>query len=194
MAMIDEGTYDSFEAMNDDLVEWKLEQREAKRAHEDQQRQQDHQRTLATQSYQQALESFGTKLTEFKQTHPDYDTLAQQHLQTFIPPSANKAILTHDNGPAFVYHLFTHPDVLAEMQFLMADRPPTDEYVALATRWLQSRIQAAPTGSVVPTPLKKAAPAPPNPVRTGPTRTADELPGDDASLAEHEKAFGRKRR
>ncbi len=186
--------YETFEAYNEDLVDWKHEQREAAREATDKQRREEQQRTEAQQSYQKATETFATKLAAFKANHADYDTLAAQHLTTFIPPAANRALLEHDNGPALVYHLFTHPDVLAEMQLLMDGRPPTADYVAIATRWLNARAQAVVTGSAAPKPPPKLAPPPPNPVRTGHTTTGDDIPDDDAPLSAHEAKWGQQRR
>lgn len=186
--------YASFEDYNDDLVEWKLEQRDAKQQHEQQQRQQETAQSQAQDGFRKANESYAQKLTEFTKTHPDYDALAKQHEQVFLPPVANAALLHHDRGPELVYHLFTHPDVLAEVHFMLDGKPLTQENVALATRWLNSRIQAVSTGSAVPAPPLKAVPAPPNPVRTGATKTSDDVPGDDSSLSAHEAKWGRSRR
>lgn len=178
----------------EDLSEWKFEQRQAAWQQGEDARRQEAAAGVAQQEYQKVHEAFGAKLAEFKKTHPDYDTLAAQHVNTLLPPVANKALLTHEHGPALVYHLFQHPELLAEVQFLMDGKPPSEENVALATRWLSSRIQAGTTGSAAPTPPIIVAPRPPNPVRTGPTQTGEDLPGDDSSLAEHEHAFGSRRR
>ncbi len=148
------------------------------------------------QAHRQSLTTYRDRATAFAKDHADYDTILSKHEAEgiTIPAPAYQVILTHDNGPAMLYHLLSHPEQLAEMHFLMAGKPATGETVAHATRWLSSRIQAAPTGSVVPTPPVVTAPRPPNPVRTGALKTADEPPGADASLDEHEKAYGKRLR
>jgi hypothetical protein len=134
--------YADFEAYNEDLVEWKVEQREAAR---------------------------DAKAAESKQ----------------------KA----DNDASFqVYYLLTHPDERTGVLMMFDGKPPTDAYVAHATRWLSSRTQAAPTGSAAPAPPIALAPRPPNPVRTGHTRTSDEIPDDDSPLSAHERKWGGARR
>jgi len=146
------------------------------------------------QEHSQRLSTYKERATSFAKDHNDYDTLLSKHEQegVTIPAPAYHVILTNDNGPAMLYHLLSHPDQLAEMHFLMAGKPATNETVAHATRWLSSRMQAAPTGSVAPTPPVVTAPRPPNPVRTGALKTADDPPGDASSLGEHEKAYGKR--
>lgn len=187
-------TYATYADMVEDLSNWTFEQRQAKWERDQQQTQFQAEQTRAQQEWNQAHQTFGTRVGEFMKTHPDYQAKLDSVLPLNIPPAAYQAILKHDNGPAFVYHLVNHPDQLAEMVFLMDGKPPSDDHVALATRWLSSRTQAASTGSAVPTPPQTLAAHPPNPVRTGPTKTSGDLPGDDASLADHEKAYGRARR
>lgn len=186
--------YKTYEDFQEDLMEWKFEQRQAAWQADQQQRQQEAQQTQQQQAWQKDHETFSGRVGEFMKTHPDYQTKLESVLPLNIPPAAYQAILRHDNGPAFVYHLVNHPDQLAEMVFLMDGKPPSDDHVALATRWLSSRTQAASTGSAAPTPPPTLAARPPNPVRTGPLKTSDDAPGDDSSLSEHERAYGHKRR
>lgn len=190
----DDGKYATFEAYQDDLLEWRDEQREAARRVRDEQQQRESQQQSARDEWLKNETNFGTKLAEFKKTHPDYDTLAASEVgQMRLPPAAYKAVHGHDNGPALVYYLFTHPDALAEVQLLLDGRPPTADYVAIATRWLTSRALNGSTGSFAPKAPSKLAPPPPNPVRTGHTTTGD-LPDDDAPLSEHERKWGPRRR
>lgn len=135
------------------------------------------------------------RVSEFEQQHPDFSVTVNQHVNgATLPPAAYKAIIQHDNGPALVYHLAQHPALLTEMQLFFDGKPPSETYVALATQWLSSRAQAVVTGSAASTPPIKLAARPPNPVRAGAAQTSDELPGEDGSLAQHEHAFGKRRR
>jgi hypothetical protein len=56
-----------------------------------------------------------------------------------------------------------------------------------------TRPQAAVTGAAAAT-ARSTAPRPPTPVRTSAISTTDEPPGDDASIADHEKFYGQRRR
>lgn len=187
--------YKKYEDFVEDLSDWKDEQREAKRAVAAQARQSQDNQALVQQAFYKGHEAYAAKLVEFRKTHPDYDALAKQHENTQMPPVAHAALLFHDNGPALVYYLFQHPDVLAEVHFVLDGKPLTHENVALATRWLTSRTQAATTGSAAPASPVTLGPRPPNPVRTGPMKTADDAPDDDdSSIANHEKWLKHRRR
>ncbi len=180
-------TYQTYGAYVEDLTDWKAEQldaaREAKQQQESQQR-----------AYTDALAGYHGRLGDFVKTHADFDTLLAQYAAFTLPPAVYKSVLTHDNGPAFVYHLLQHPDQLADVVLLFDGKPPSNEFVALATHWLSRRTQAVVTGSAAPAPSLTLAARPPNPVRTGPSKSDGDLPGDDASLADHEKAFGKRLR
>lgn len=179
--------YQTYAEFTRDQARWVIEQDRAEqaRAAEQQQLQQSQQAQIS--SYQQRVNAFVAK-------QPDYNEVVQAAMADFgadfkIAEPAFQVFLTHDNGPQMLYHLLTHPDQLAEMQALWEGKPASHANVALATRWLQSRVQAVSTGSVAPTPPVIPAPRPPNPVRTGPMKTGDELPSDTDSLSKHEKAF-----
>jgi hypothetical protein len=99
------------------------------------------------------------------------------------------------NGPASVYYLAQHQDDFNELVLLTDQKAVTEASVAAVQRRLKqltSSTQAVTTGSAPRTP-SYVPPRPPNPVRTGPIRAGNELPGDDASLAEHERAYSRRR-
>lgn len=106
-----------------------------------------------------------------------------------LTPVLQAAILQDPNGPAIVHALAKQPDFYGQMFFSSQHTPLTPQAVAVMQRTLNARVQAAPTGSAAPR-LVTPAPRPPNPVRTGPLKTGDEPPGDDSSLAAHEKAYG----
>lgn len=177
--------YAAYSDFVEDLADWKSEQRDAAR-------QQQQVVQQAQDEFRRDHEQFHVRRAAFAATHPDYETLIQQHAQLVPPAPVYKAIVTSDNGPAFMYHLLTHPDQLAEVLTVWEGKEPTPFHVANAARWLTSRVQAATTGPAASTPPIARAPKPPNPVRTGPTQTGDEPPGDNSSLSDHEKAYGKR--
>lgn len=187
------GKYATYAEFVEDLADWKSEQRDAARQKESQDRDQQAQTERGQQEWNKAHEDYRGRLAKFVETHQDYERLLAEHRHINLPPAAYQAVVTHEQGPAFVYHLLQHPDQLTEMLLLMDGKPATAEYVAHATRWLTSRVQAGITGSVGATPPRSVGPRPPNPVRTGSHSTGEEVPGDDSSLAEHEHAFGKRR-
>jgi hypothetical protein len=104
-------------------------------------------------------------------------------------------MLTDDRGPEYVYYLGQHQDVLDELVLLTEGKAVTDASVAVVQRRLKQSAQAAQsTGSAAVMTPPYTPPKPPNPVRTGPIKAADELPDDTASIAEHAKHFLPKRR
>lgn len=134
---------------------------------------------------------YGERLTAFKATTPDYDQVlaAGPQGQLSDAPILACALIEDDNGPALVYHLAKHPALFDEMFLVASGKPVTPESVAAMRRLLQARTQAAPTRSAAPTPQVLVPTPPPNLVRTGPMKPAADVPGDDASLEEHERAF-----
>ncbi len=113
---------------------------------------------------------------------------------------------TFQAGPRAAYYLATHLDELRELtaDTLIGEDAPGFAAAVAATKRLLTRLvapeqrspstrtAAGSTGAARATP--SIAPKPPTLVRTGATRDAEDLPGDESSLADHEKAFGRKRR
>lgn len=126
-------------------------------------------------------------------TLPNFSAIVAPILDRMLPAPLLKAIVTHDNGMRFMYHLAQHPDQLDEFHLLADGKPPSDDFVALLQRRLVSATaQAVNTGSAAGT-KANVLPRPPNPVRTGPMKTGDDLPGDESSLADHERAFHHRR-
>lgn len=193
VGMVVDGGYESYEAYSEDLTDWKLEQRDAARAAEQQQAQQARQQSESQQLWAKAHATYNERLTAFKATHADYDTLLAQHGAVQLPAAPLVAILTSEHGPAWSYHLMQNPDQLAELALLFDGKDSTDAMIAHATRWLSSRV--TPPAAPVTPPALALAPKPPNPIRTGAARTDNDAPGDESmSLAEHEKAYGGRRR
>lgn len=143
------------------------------------------------------MASWNEQAVEFKKTHADYETLLTEADTEHgdIPPLLGYAIVSGDGGPADLYTLLRNPALFDEMIAFTVDRPLSDASVAATRRLLKTRVQAAqPSGSAVPPRQPPIAPRPPNPLRTGPQKTSDDIPDDDSSLAEHERAFGDKGR
>lgn len=182
--------YTDWDAYQDDIVEWKLEQREhvAKITKEREAASEDYNTRKA--EWDRDHSTMQEKVATFRATHPDYDALLAANTID-VPPAVYQAILKHDNGPSLVYHLVTHPDDLTDAVLMFDGKPLSSQIVALATRWLTSRAKVESTGSTTPEPLKPG-PRPPNPVRTGPTKASDALPDDDAPLSAHEARFAPK--
>jgi hypothetical protein len=129
------------------------------------------------------------------QTRPDFQATVAPLLDRKLPNPLLKAIAMHEQGPDFVYTLAKDPDLLDDLFVAAYGKDPTDDdFVATLQRRLLKHVQPAGTTGSVAAPPPRIAPRPPNPVRTGPLMTGDDLPGDDASIAEHERVFGRKRR
>lgn len=189
-------TFDEYQAQHPetDYEAWQDARFDARLEHRDQQRAATAAVEQRNTAGRQLIESYATKKAEFTKTHPDFDAIVESCQTTGLTPVLESAILTDDNSAALVYYLAQHPEFYDEMLLLTDGKPLDEHYVALAQRRLRARAQTASTGSVAPPRLVPPAPRPPNPVRTGPMQTGDDLPGDDSSLADHEKAFGQKRR
>jgi len=156
----------------------------------------DREREQRTQA-QAFASSVQMRFTDAKQRYADFEAVVlNPQAQSPIPRGSviERFTFKHATGPDVAYHFFKHPNEVAAIHAL----PDADEQIAeltlLGQRLTQkTREQVAPTRSTAPaitTPVVK----PPNLVRTGVVKPSDELPGDDASLAEHEKAFGIPRR
>lgn len=182
--------YQSYEAFLDARDDWQ----EARRTWQTDQQHAAQQRAEAEGAMADLARTHNTRLIAFARTKPDFSTVTAGIMQTVLPPVLLNAIATDDNGPAFVYYLGQHPEVLDEFVFDTDGKPLTDAHVATVQRRLKQHAQAAQTGSAAVARPVTQPPKPPNPVRTGPIRTADDPPGDESSLAEHEKAFGPKSR
>ena len=138
---------------------------------------------------------FQAKAKAFQASTPDYAKriAAVPARYATLPALLDCAVVLSEDGPAQLMYLYEHPSILDELIFLTDGKAITDQSVAIAQRLIQSRSKDGTTGSSAPVPLT-LAPRPPNPVRTAPTTPPDQLPGDDASLEEHERAFQHPRR
>lgn len=173
--------------------------RDAWREHDRQQQQVTQQQSAAhaaaIERDRQAIVQHQSRMQTFAEKTPDFTTVTAELMQRALPNALLKAIATHDNGPAFVYHLAQHPDDVDDLFVASHGRSPDDdEFVAtLQRRLLKLSSSAAPIASVPGVP-HVPAPRPPNAMRTAPMKTGDDPPADGHSLAEHARAYGPKRR
>lgn len=141
------------------------------------------------------VNSWAGRVAKAMEAHDDYEAVALKAPTKIQAGSLMDAfILESDNGAEILYALQRDD---GERQRIAA-LPPVQQAEALALLGHQLTAKRAPqtgtTGAVAAAPLTPPAPRPPTPVRTGPMRTGEEPPGDDASIADHEKAFGVKGR
>lgn len=168
-------------------AEWNFEKRAFDRA-------ETARKEAAQQTEQQTMAAHIGRIETFRKAHPDYDAVIAADTHTEPPPPAlARAIIGHDKSAEFLYHLGQHPEFFDEMLLLTEGRPVSDTLVAIVQRRLLQRVQAESTGAAAPR-IVTPGPRPPTPVRTGPIHAGDTVPGDESSLAEHEKAFGTRRR
>jgi len=167
--------------------------REELRLERRQERERQQEQAKAQESYRLAT-SFAEKIQTARAEYPDFDAVAL-HAPSQIPRGSliDAWIFEHASGAKVLYHLQKDPAEIARILRL----PLLDQAEALtllAQRLQPSSRAATVSTGAVPTLVSAPAPRPPTPVRTGPMRTATDLPSDDASLDEHEKFFHRARR
>jgi hypothetical protein len=113
---------------------------------------------------------------------------------TITPVMAAAVALLDDQSASALHTLVKHQDLRDELVLQTLGRQITPQLVEIVQRRLVARMQAAPTGSAAPASRPVIVPRPPNPVRTTPSVQPDQPPGDHASLAEHERYYGPRRR
>lgn len=193
-------TYEQFVAMDgqqdatyEDYVDARADWRYAiRRAAEKQQEAAEREQQAITER----VAAHQKRLKDAKTKYPDWD----QVVTTDIPLSkvVHDAVLASEHSTDIQYWLGTHRDDCAALVNESQEFSPSA--VAAMRRYLDTLVAqpparnvAAVTGSalaLVPPP----APRPPNPVRTSAQAPADQPPGDEDSLAAHEKFYGRKGR
>ena len=173
------------------LADWKIaEARRQDRAEATQRAQQAQQQAEETRiqtSWKERVSAASTR-------YPDFAQVALQSDVSDIPKDGliDRWIWEHPAGADVLYSLKKDP---AELRRVLA-LPLFEQVEALTLigqRLSPSRAAAGRTGAAPTTP-RAPAPRPPTPVRTGAMPAADEPPGDDASLADHERYYGPRRR
>ncbi len=136
-------------------------------------------------------EQFASRVQKFATERPkDFERLKTL---TLTPVMAAAVKLSDTAEIDLLHHLDSSGSLLEDLGLMTEGKPVTDHLVALVQRRLKTRTPAATTGSATFVP-PSPAPRPPNPVRTGPMKTDDALPGDDDSIEAHERAFGSRTR
>ena len=190
----------SWEQYSDERTDWRYDQRRAaERAEEAQQ--------AETRSHREVVTKYLDQLEDARKAFADFDDIVGEYAEP-IPVSDVVGRAALEVGPRASYYLATHPEereALSRDTAIAADTPGFKAAVAGVARYLKSlvaaeqrpspssRAAAAATGSA-PMRGPTLLPKPPNPVRTGTVRSAEALPGDDASLEDHERAFHRSSR
>lgn len=145
--------------------------------------------------HHEQFQNHSKRLDAFYAKHPDAEATINDS-GVVLTPAMQAAIVSADNGPELMLRLAENPDLADDVFILTRNQPLSQDLVASVQRRLNRGLTAGTTGSasVPPPKVVPAVPRPPNPVRTGPIASADTPPGDEGSLADHEKFFGRKRR
>lgn len=135
------------------------------------------------------------RMAEYHKGHPDAQAILDKAGDVGLTPAVYAAIITAENSPDLLVLLAQNEELRDDVAILTDGKPVTKDLVALVQRRLTRGLTAGKTGAV-PAPAKPvpAVPRPPTPVRTGPMTAPDEPPGDEDSLAAHEKFYGKGRR
>lgn len=178
---------DYIEALTDWKTDRKFEALEAKRAADAATAQREADTAKLRQGWVGRLDAAKAAL-------PDFETAVFGVPQAQLPPLLQPGTLAEafvfeaSTGPYVLYHLLKTPAEVARLSAL-SGMDLVEALTLLGQRLTsKSRVPDVTTGSPA-TPAPSSVPRPPNPVRTGPLKAADEPPGDDASLADHERYF-----
>jgi hypothetical protein len=135
------------------------------------------------------------RMAAYHDAHPQAQAILDNAGDVMLTPALYSAIMTAENSPELLILVASQEELRDDLTILTDGKPVTKELVALVQRRLNRGLTAGTTGSA-PAPAKPvpAVPRPPNPVRTGPMTAPDTPPGDEDSLAAHEKFYGRSRR
>ena len=174
------------------LTDWKTDQ---KLTAAEQRRAQAAQQAQAEAEARRIETSFNQRKAAARQKYDDFDAVAI-NAPTRIPIGSliDAWVMEHPTGADVLYHLQKHPDDLDAL----LQQPVLEQAEALALLAQRfnghGRTAAAGTGSA-PASAHPSVPKPPNPVRTGPLRSGDEPPDEEAaSLADHEKWYASRAR
>ncbi len=174
------------------LTDWKTDQ---KLTAAEQRRAQAAQQAQAEAEARRIETSFNQRKAAARQKYDDFDAVAI-NAPTRIPIGSliDAWVMEHPTGADVLYHLQKHPDDLDAL----LQQPVLEQAEALALLAQRfnghGRTAAAGTGSA-PASSSSPVPKPPNPVRTGPLRSGDEPPDEEAaSLADHEKWYASRAR
>ena len=164
--------FETLEAYQEALTDWKLDQREAAKA---------------VQSAEAQLQTaWSSSEKTARAAHADYDEIVQSVRAPEGPgvPAARQAMLEDGAGAEILYHLATHPDELKRIAAL----PPIAAVMAIGK--LSAALAPSPTGNGKP----KAASLPkPPPALSRPAKTSTENLNDENFARNDYKAWERLR-
>jgi len=188
----------SWDDYYDARSEWNYQQLRARERAEEQAAKQQ-------ETFSSHIKAYTDALPAIYEKYPDFDDVVAPNGQSIeVSRALERAVI--EAGPETAYYLATHPDerdALTQDTLIDPRNPAFAAVVATTRRYLQtlvaseqrsssSRGAAAQTGSAL-TLVRHTPPKPPNPVRTQGQKAADAPPSEDASLADHERAYGPKR-
>lgn len=167
-----EGDFQTWEAYNDALLEWKLDERDRARAAR-------YAREQAQQAEAKVHQDWSSRLEAFQKATPDFaEVVAEANVP--LPPAMREAILTSEHGPEVAYHLAKHTD---EAQRIAGLSPVAQvrELGRLEAQFVEKQQPdhtEKPKAARTPNPIK--------PVSAG-TKDVPRLDGENTSYDEYER-------
>lgn len=95
--------FETYEAFNEDLVDWKLEQRHAAAARTENDRK-------AAEAQNAVGRAWNERVEAVKTIHSDFDEVMEDAAELPISQAMHVAIQEADRGPEIAYHLAKHPE------------------------------------------------------------------------------------
>jgi hypothetical protein len=145
------------------------------------------------QWFKEKLNAHGQRIEQLYTTNPEAEKTIEA-ANVDLNPVMLAALISAENSDQLALKLAQDPELVDDLHLLTDDKQPSADLVAYVQRRMNRGVKVGTTGSTAPAPVVPALPRPPNPVRTGVMKAADTPPGDDASLSEHERAYGTGRR
>jgi hypothetical protein len=147
-----------------------------------------------------AVQYWNTRATAAKTKYPDFEAVAYGPSPIPKDSMVDRFILESAAGLDVLYHLHKNRSELDAMLALPLFDPETNRYPQVEALTLlaqrlspNGRSSAVTTGSAPPPTPVARQPRPPNPVRTGPMSSSEEPPGAQASVAQHEAFYYRRK-
>jgi len=122
------------------------------------------------QSEAQVARAFENRVSEFRKSAPDFDTVIANPSLPQLAPDAARVVVRSENGPAIAYHLAKNPDLAVRVSKM----DPVSQAAAIG-RLEEQLVRAKAEAGTTQEPSKKApakaavskAPPPPKPVSGG---------------------------
>lgn len=163
--------YKTLEEYTEALVDWKEDQREAKRREAEA-------RTAAEKAASEEQTTWAKREAAAAKAHPDYRDLVES---TVVPAgpgvaAARQALLEDENGAEILYHLAKNP---AELERI-AGLSPVRATIEIGR--LSASITASSNGDPGnPKPKVSGAPRPPSPIKNGTVKTSGSIYDEDTA-------------